>query len=508
MTVEHAPWKVMIVDDESAFRTIAARHLNDLTFAGRYVEPLLAASGIEARQFLREHDDIAVILLDVMMESPETGLDLVRHIRETMGNHAVRIILASSLFARNSAEATVATYDVSDAVDKADVLDVRLRSMVIKALRNYRDILRVTDSLRAETGTMDADDEVAEECDRMLESCLATASGTPRAGALSGLVGVYDPGSLKLVTGSGDFADYRVADITADPYQTTIFDMLSCVGDLRPVVTSDSYTAAFTPQGGPACVIHIAQAGGLVPRTLELLRLVAPNLVASISCILAADNGLSRDIETMSTIHALVSTRSRETGKHIRRVGLTAAHLARLAGLDEGEAETIGYAAQLHDVGKVGVPDDILHKPGHLTEMEYKLMMIHTRLGHRILSANRSELFSVAATIALSHHERWDGRGYPSALSGERIPLSGRIVALCDVFDALTHERSYRRAMPIKRAVAIIDEERGRAFDPRLVDLFLNNIDAYLALGNSVNDSAPVPRAEEGYKQTWAAVSG
>ncbi len=508
MNAETSPWKVMIADDEPAFRTLASRYLCNLSFEGRLIEILEASSAAEAKQILREHDNIAVILLDVRMESPNAGYDLVRHIRETMGNHSVRIVLASGLFERKSREIAIVDYDVNDAIDKADILDARLCTTVIKALRSYRDILRVNASLNAVTENGRPGGEIAEECDRMLESCLAAASCTSRSGNLSGLVGSCRLESMKLVAGCGRFTAYRSAHLTETLYEDPIISMLACVKDHRPIVTPNSFTAAYAPTNSTMGVIHIEQTEPFAPHTLDLIRLVSPNLVTSISCIITADNGLSRDVETMSTIHALVSTRSRETGKHVRRVGLTSEHLALLVGVGEREAETIGYAAQLHDVGKVGVPDNVLHKPGHLTEMEYQLMMIHTRLGHRILSANSSTLFSTAATIALNHHERWDGQGYPNKLHGEDIPLAGRIVAICDVFDALTHERSYRKAMTIKRAVGIIRKEHGRAFDPRLTDLFLNHIDEFLAIGNSVNDPVPSPRPADGLSPAWMAMTG
>jgi putative two-component system response regulator len=165
--------------------------------------------------------------------------------------------------------------------------------------------------------------------------------------------------------------------------------------------------------------------------------------------------------------------RDDETGEHTRRVGATAALLARAAGLDDGAAREIALAAPLHDIGKIAIPDAILLRRGRLTGGEAKLMQRHTIIGAQILGGSSSRLLNLARDIALTHHERWDGNGYPSGFSGQDIPVGGRIVALADVFDALTHERPYKDAWPVTAAVAEIAAQSGEQFDPALVAAFL-----------------------------------
>lgn len=160
------------------------------------------------------------------------------------------------------------------------------------------------------------------------------------------------------------------------------------------------------------------------------------------------------------------------TGHHAERVGLLAALVAREIGLSEEVVRLMRFAAPLHDVGKIGIPDAILMKAGKLTPAEFEVMKSHTNIGARILSGGRFPLLEIAREIALTHHERWDGSGY-AGLKGESIPLVGRIVAVADVFDTLTHERPYKRASTLTRAVEIIESERGAHFDPVVVDAFL-----------------------------------
>jgi putative two-component system response regulator len=162
------------------------------------------------------------------------------------------------------------------------------------------------------------------------------------------------------------------------------------------------------------------------------------------------------------------------TGRHVERVGNLAAELATVIGLSRREIEMIRRGAKLHDIGKIGIPDAILYKEGPLTLPERRVMQRHTIIGDEILSNGTAEIIRTAQSIARSHHERWDGTGYPDGLSGVEIPLVGRIVALADVFDALITKRPYKEAIPYETARAIILNESGGHFDPYVVDAFKN----------------------------------
>jgi len=189
--------------------------------------------------------------------------------------------------------------------------------------------------------------------------------------------------------------------------------------------------------------------------------------------------------EVIHTLGEVVESRSHETGNHIDRVALGAAMLAELAGLPPEDCELLRLAAPMHDVGKIAVPDAVLGKPGKLTDEEFAVMKTHTTVGHQILTQSRRPLMQVAATVARQHHERWDGKGYPDGLAGEDIHVFGRIVAVIDVFDALTSDRCYRPAMPLAEALAIMVDGRGTQFDPHLLDLFLENLDRFRDLMES-----------------------
>jgi len=178
-------------------------------------------------------------------------------------------------------------------------------------------------------------------------------------------------------------------------------------------------------------------------------------------------------MEIISRLGAAVESRDSETGSHIERIGFLAQRLALAVGMSHGDAERIGHASAMHDIGKIGIPDKILLKPASLDPTEWELMQTHTTVGATVLSGSRSSLIRLAEVIALSHHERWDGSGYPFGLAGEKIPLAARICAICDVYDALTSKRPYKEASTPEEALAEIEREIGSHFDPELGRAFL-----------------------------------
>jgi putative two-component system response regulator len=174
--------------------------------------------------------------------------------------------------------------------------------------------------------------------------------------------------------------------------------------------------------------------------------------------------------------------RDEETGNHILRMSHISALLAKSAGWSEADCELMLNASPMHDIGKIGIPDAILLKPGKFEPPEWELMKTHATIGAKLLDGDHSDLMNMAREIALSHHEKWDGSGYPSGLAGEAIPMAGRIAALADVFDALTSERPYKKAWIVEDAVNLIKENSGKHFDPKLVEIFLQELPKILEI--------------------------
>jgi len=190
--------------------------------------------------------------------------------------------------------------------------------------------------------------------------------------------------------------------------------------------------------------------------------------------------------EMIFILAELMEATSDETGKHIKRIAETSALMAKYhPSLNEDDVDILYHASPMHDIGKMTIPWDILHKPGQYTEQEFSLMKNHTTNAFKLLSCSERKLIKAAAIIAHEHHEKWNGKGYPRGLKGSDIHIYGRIVALADVFDALTHKRQYKEAWEINDAVSYIKDHRGTQFDPELVDIFEVHLDEFIDIAKS-----------------------
>lgn len=274
----------------------------------------------------------------------------------------------------------------------------------------------------------------------------------------------------------------------------SFFDLVRNGSDLK-----DRVLKKVADHGFSSRVIKITGKDGL-PRTLSTVIVGIRNQggdthsLMSLSHDISDTVQLSEDIienqkDLIYVLGEVVENRSQETGLHIKRVAVISEFLARQYGLSDEHAAMIKVASPLHDIGKIGVPDDILNKPGRLTSEEYRMMQKHTDLGFTLLNKLDRPLIKMAATIAHEHHEHYNGEGYPLGLSGEHIAIEARIVSLVDVFDALGSRRIYKEPWPDDKIIDYLQQNRGRQFDPELVDLFMSNLDNILAIRNHYGEA-------------------
>ncbi|GGD45212.1 hypothetical protein GCM10012288_19430 [Malaciobacter pacificus] len=192
--------------------------------------------------------------------------------------------------------------------------------------------------------------------------------------------------------------------------------------------------------------------------------------------------------EVVFTMGAIGESRSKETGNHVKRVAEYSKLFALYYGLSKEEAELLKQASPMHDIGKVAIPDAILNKPGRFDENEREIMNTHAMLGYEMLKHSKRPILKAAAIVAKEHHEKWDGTGYPNGIKGENIHIYGRITALADVFDALGSDRVYKKAWDDERIFSLFKEERGKHFDPKLVDIFFENLDEFKKIREKLKD--------------------
>lgn len=274
---------------------------------------------------------------------------------------------------------------------------------------------------------------------------------------------------IVMVTGQGELEHrVRALDLGADDFLTKPVDWMELKARVRSLVKVKAYHDHM--------LHHQRQLEDEVNRRTQELRRATAKLHEAHSKLKEAS------LDTIYRLCRAAEYRDENTGGHIKRMSEYAAAVGRRMGLNERTVEGILYAAPMHDVGKIGIPDRILLKPGKLIEEEWEIMKQHTLIGARILEGSSGGFISLAAIIALTHHERWDGKGYPNGLHSRQIPLVGRITAIADVFDAMTSMRPYKQPFSLQKAFAIIEDSRGSHFDPAVVDAFLSIKEEILAI--------------------------
>ncbi|MFE5319062.1 HD domain-containing phosphohydrolase [Paenibacillus sp. NPDC056579] len=225
--------------------------------------------------------------------------------------------------------------------------------------------------------------------------------------------------------------------------------------------------------GAYQAINKLTAEGQFSVKDLEQLTLVAAYAGKSLESALLSYEIEETQKEIIFTMGEIGEIRSKETGNHVKRVAEYSYILALGAGLSQEEAELLKIASPMHDIGKVAIPDEVLNKPGKLTEEEFEMMKAHTTIGYGLLKNSSRRILKAAAIVAHQHHEKWNGTGYPQGLKGEEIHIYARITAVADVFDALGSDRVYKKAWELERIIDLFREERGRHFDPRIVDAFM-----------------------------------
>ncbi|MHC1699856.1 MAG: DUF3369 domain-containing protein [Humidesulfovibrio sp.] len=490
-------WKILVVDDEAEVHDVTKLVLSGFTYKGRPLKFLAAYTGREARELLAANPDIAVILLDVVMEENDTGLKLVQYIREEMKNHFVRIILRTGQPGQAPEERVIIEYDINDYKEKTELTAQKLITTIVSALRTSCDIATIEANRRGLEKIIEASENIFElqSLEKFSTGVLTqiTAILSLHKNAIvcqaSGFAAVNHKGQFNILAATGEFQPHIRKNVE-DVLPTEVHALLVKAVKDRTSLFFDGrrYIGYFCSRNGSESVIYLE---GCLPLS-DLDRQLVEIFFANVS--IAFDNlHLNKEVEDTQReiIHTLGETiewRSHETGNHVRRVAEYIYILARKYGLPDPEAELLRLAAPMHDVGKLGIPDSVLNKPGLLTPEEVVLIQTHPAIGYEILKSSQRPMLKAAATISLHHHERYDGTGYPSGLKGEDIHVYGRLAAVADVFDALMSDRIYRPAWPVDQVAGHFKKERGKHFDPRMTDILLENLEAFLSIRKAYHD--------------------
>ncbi len=487
--VHKKPWKIAVIDDDQDVLTISELVLKDLKVDGRGVTFLKAISGAEGRALFEAHDDIAIAFVDVVMESDNAGLDLIRWIREEKKNQCTRLILRTGQPGQAPEESVIRDYDINDYKNKTELTSTRLKTTTYAAIRSYRDIQTIEFSKVSLEKVVKSTAEVLKSKtlykfgSAVLEeiTTLLQLDSSAIYVAFSNENILHDT-ELNVLAATGDFVQLS-SNLECDFVPENIRNqMRSVLLSQKSVHSDDTYISYVTTGSNTANVLYVSFDEPLDSFKKNMLDIFSTNVALTFENLAVKEDIEETQKELMYVLGDAIEQRSKETGSHVRRVALICELLARELHLEEPFVQAIKYAAPLHDIGKIGIPEHILHKPGKLDSNEWSTMQTHAELGYELLRSSKRVLARVGANIAYYHHEKWDGSGYPNKLRGEAIPIEGRIMAVADVIDALGSKRSYKEKWAGDDIKAFMQSQRGTHFDPEICDLAIEHFDKIMQL--------------------------
>ena len=485
----HGKWKVLIVDDEPEVHAVTKLALGDFVFQEKDLEFISAFDGEEAKRIFLEHHDIAIVLLDVVMETDDAGLKVAEFIRNEANNHFTRIILRTGQPGQAPERDVIINYDINDYKSKTELTAQKLFTVVIAALRSYRDIIVIEEnrqglekiiSASADLFSLHSLESFIEGIVQQLASLLGGTKDTAYlTSAVAGPKPIeqYNSSELYVFTGKGEYENKEGKRLEQ---VITGKELISCQQAYanKTMVCEDEYLVVYcdskTKKGS------LLYMSGLPRKLTETDRKLVE--IFSNNVQIAFDNVLlNKDVEDTQReiIERLADAIETSFGSknHTQRMVKICEVLGRAANLSKQDLKTLCLAVPLHDIGKIKISDKIMLKPGSLNEEEVREVRSHAEIGYNFLKDSNRPLIKTAALIARDHHEYWNGKGYPRGKSGEGIHIFCRITSLADAFDAMRTKRSYKEAWSLEKVMQVIVTEKGQQFDPNMVELLQQNID-------------------------------
>lgn len=489
-------WKVIIVDDEPEVHSITKMVLRDYSFLKRSIDFISAFSAGEAKAILAQETDAAIIILDVVMETDDAGLKLVKYIREELKNRIVRIIMRTGQPGKAPENDIITNYDINDYKAKTELTTQKLFTTVTTALRSYNDLLTIEKNRRGLELILNSSAQLfryqslKKFAAGVLTQLLAILKLSDDAMYMRGSVFAAACGKedLSILAATGQYEDFIQKPIHEVLPPKLHLHIEKVMKEKTDLFIDDCYIGYSISQNGTHNLLYLTGCDCLSEVEKNLVRIFASNVSIAFDNIYLARDVVKTQKEVIYTLGEVVETRSKETANHVQRVAQMSKLMALLAGLGEKTADIIKMASPMHDIGKIGMPDAIMSKPESLTIEEFEIIKTHPEIGYEILKKSNREIMQAAAIIAHEHHERWDGMGYPAGLMGDEIHIYGRITAIADVFDALTHKRIYKPAWTHEEAAKYIKSQEGKHFDPVLTKLFIDNLSEFVAINKTYED--------------------
>lgn len=497
---ENLPRKILIVDDEEEVHTVTKFALTGFEFDDKPLQFLDAYSGQEAHKILQEYSDIAVILLDVVMESDDSGLKTAKYIREELKNTSVRIVLRTGQPGHAPENSVVRDYDINDYKAKTELTAQKLYTLMLSSLRSYRDIICLEKNKRGlekviqcSRGIFEkhAMDQFVEGAIEQLVSLLFLEKQPEIFSYDSVAVQVQDTSVLKPLFSYGKYNlkhDVTFCDLPEE-LKVVFKEAIASQGN----IFRENDLVIFCKGKKRAILMYVNGHHVLSDLDKELLEVFTKNVVSAYENIELYERNQQKTDDLVAFLAELTECKDQFVGRHTKRVAELAVKLGELVGLPGPELSMLKTAAPLHDFGNIMIPDELLHKEGKLTAEEMEKVRLHSLRGAQLLGQADQNVLKLAGVIAEDHHERWDGTGYPGGKEGEDIHIMGRIVAIADVFDLLACKRSYREPWTQEDIELYFREQQGKHFDPNLVQLLLDNLTEFIEIRNSLPDEPISP---------------
>lgn len=488
-----SPWKVIIVDDEETIHDVTTMALDGVEYEGKPINFISCYSASEAKEAIKDNPDAALVLLDVVMETDTAGLEVVKYIREVINNNRVRIVLRTGQPGQAPERKLIIDYDINDYKEKTELTSTKMFTMLISSLRAYSDINTIERNRLGLSYIINATKDIfrvnsletftaiaLEQLTAFIHTNPATIYKSDVQ--INSIAATYQDGEWKKVSGIGKYSELHHSNLESILQKATFQKLKEAQETNQNIFEENLIIAYFKGRLGHKNALIFEGKNHISSLEKELINLFVRNVSISLENTLLISDIDQTQKEIIYMLGEAVESRSKETGKHVKRVAKISKLLALKYGLSNDDAVILEYASPLHDLGKIAIPDAILNKHGMHTEEERVIMQTHAEIGHRMLSLSKRKILKSAAIIALEHHERWDGTGYPHQKSGEDIHIYGRITAIVDVFDALLAKRCYKEPWSLEKVLTLLQQEKGNHFEPKLVDLLLENIEEILEI--------------------------
>lgn len=478
-------WKILVVDDDDSVHQVTELALKHFDYKGRKLKFISAYSAQEAKNIVRKERDIAIVLLDVVMETENAGFEVVEFIRKVLGNNHMRIILRTGQPGYAPERYVIDHYDINDYKEKTDLTQEKLYTTVRMGLKTYEYISTLNSQRRSLEYIVQAAPAIFKitTLDNFFRSILnaivdllGISEGYSKVDLLSGFIAypVSAQGEYKVCHGVNNQGDWEEDEYKIAIMLHRLHPQLDHIQGIFNV-EEGTFAIPIKDKNEIVAAILLENLGEISEHGKRLLNILSMQASSAFKNIDLFELLSKEHQETINVLATASELKDEYTGDHIRRMETITRMLAKELGVGEDEAIRMGHAATLHDIGKLSVPDSVLQKPGKLSEKEFDIIKQHTLNGEKILGGHSH--LELAREIARTHHEHYDGNGYPGGLAGDDIPLCGRITALVDVYDALSNARPYKDAWPTEDVLELISNERGKQFDPDVVDAFFRLIE-------------------------------